>query len=289
MNRREFSAGAACVLGDRGPGPAGRPVRPGQEAARKARTTCTLDKRVTGRGAAGQDRGDRVLLVQLPALQRLRAPAGGLDQEAAADVVFRRVPVPFATTSCRSSACTTRWRPWASSTNCTARCSSHPRRTASRSTGKTPILALGRQATAWTRPSSRSCTTPSRCPARRAAPRSCRTPTRCEGVPAHGHRRPLLHRRRPGRQHGPRAAGRRLPGRRSAQGQVATAQPRACVAAADRKARASGLFALALRYNAQQDSCLYETHPTLPCPLSLALALAGARRPAPRRPTATSP
>ena len=115
MNRRDFSLAAASLWllpslpAGAGPGARARGGgeylslgKPAPVDARPARSKWSSSSRT------------------LPALQRLRAPAGSLDQEAAADVVFRRVPVAFAaTTSCPSSACSIRWKPWASSTSST--------------------------------------------------------------------------------------------------------------------------------------------------------------------------
>ena len=80
MNRRDFSAAAGRRRPRR---PAGRRRRRQAQARRwKARTTSRWQH--AGAGAAGrQDRGGRVLLVRLPALQRVRAGARGLGQEAA--------------------------------------------------------------------------------------------------------------------------------------------------------------------------------------------------------------
>ena len=105
MNRREFSAGAACLL-------AGAALAfPGAAFAQAKKPEngtdyLTLGKTVAGRRAARQGRGDRILLVQLPALQRLRAasstPGSRSCRQTWSSSACRW---PSATTSCRSSAC----------------------------------------------------------------------------------------------------------------------------------------------------------------------------------------
>ena len=90
MKRRDFSntvlglgLGASSLAAARaGPGRPGRGqgLRPPEPAAARA---------------AGQDRGDRVLLVRLPALQCLRAALEAWAKKLPADVAFRRVPVAF--------------------------------------------------------------------------------------------------------------------------------------------------------------------------------------------------
>ena len=95
MKRREFSAAAGLR-----PAPAAS-GRPGAAQAQGGAPVEGTALRAPGarrcrRRRRRQDRGDRVLLVRLPALQRLRADARGLGQEAAAPTcVFRRVPVAF--------------------------------------------------------------------------------------------------------------------------------------------------------------------------------------------------
>ena len=285
MNRREFSAAAACRLGAAGPGPAGR-LAPGPGKPRGRQGLPTLDKRVPRRGAGRQDRGGRVLLVQLPALQCLRAAAGSLDQEAAAG---RGVPP-------RAGGLPRRLRAAAAPVlhaggHGQARRAAqqgvpgHPRRTPADRPRKTRS-SPGPRRTAWTRPSSRRCTTRSRCPTKARRATQLQDAYEVDGVPALGIAGRYYTDGDPGRQHGPRPAGHRLPGRRSAQGQVDAR--RALVAARTEKPAPAGFLLLALGYNAQQDSCLYEHTPSLPCRCSLALALAGRAGRAPKRPTATS-
>ena len=133
-----------------------------------------------------------------------------LDQEAAAPTwCSAACRWPSATTSCRSSACTTRWRPWARWTSCTPRCSTPSTRTSSRLNQRRRRSWPGPRRTAWTRPSSPELYN-SFSVSDQGAPRHAaagRLQGRRRAGP--GHRRPLLHRRHPGRQHGPRAAGRR--------------------------------------------------------------------------------
>ena len=187
MNRREFSAGAAVPGRCRRP----RPAAAGLCAQGKPEDgTRVPDPRQAGprRGARRQDRGDRVLLVQLPALQRVRAPAGSVGQEAAAPTCRSGAcRWPFATTSCPSSACSTRSRPWASWTNCTRKVfhAIHAEHQPINREGG-PILAWAEQARAWTRPSSRSCTTPSRCPTKARKATQLQEAFQVQGVPAIG-------------------------------------------------------------------------------------------------------
>ena len=205
MNRREFSGGPACLLAHRRPGPAGAGLRPSQEAGGGHGVPDAGQARAC-RGAAGQGRGHRVLLVQLPALQRLRAPAGGLDQEAArrrggqarAGGLPRRLraaAAPVLHARGHGQARRTAWQG----------VPGHPRRPRSRSTRKTPILAWAGKQGAGQGQVQGAVQLVLGVQQGAAAPRSCRRPTRSQGVPAHRHRRPLLHRRHPGGQHGPRA------------------------------------------------------------------------------------
>lgn len=121
MKRREFGR-----VGSR---PSRRSLASGlpmaSRAARRSRgrTTSCSTPPVPSAGER-QDRRDRVLLVRLPALQRVRADDESLAKEAAGRRGVRRVPVTFATSpSSRTSASTTRSRRWASSTRCTPRSS----------------------------------------------------------------------------------------------------------------------------------------------------------------------
>ena len=137
-----------------------------------------------------QDRGDRVLLVRVPALQRVRAGARGLGEEAARR---RRLPARAGVRSARSrsapsSASTTPSRRSACCRRCTARCSTpiHSERAA-------PAHARGHRgvradATASTRRQvHRPPTTRSRC-RRKCAAGAPDSPTayKIDGVPAMG-------------------------------------------------------------------------------------------------------
>ena len=292
MKRREFSAAAAW------PPPAGRaslaPAARAGPAPEEGTDYLALDKPRAGRGAGRQDRGGRVLLVQLPALQRLRAGAGGLDQEGCRPTwccgACRSAFGDDA--SCRSSACSTRSRPWASSTSCTARCSrpSTRKRQRARQRGR-HRRCLGREAgpgqgqvpgavqlVLGRRP-------------RRAARRSCRTPTRSTAC-----RRSAS----PGRYYTdgrawPAAWTRalqvdRLPDRRGAQGRLSQTargpQFVACAAAG----LSAGAIATALHgYNRSKIRASMNTSLAIP-PAALAAAAAAGRRRAgaPKRPTAPS-
>jgi thiol:disulfide interchange protein DsbA len=88
MKRREFSAAAACVLGAAALGLPG--IALAQRKPEEGKDYRALDKAAPGGGAGRQDRAGRVLLVQLPALQCLRAAPAGLAQAAPAG--GRRVP-----------------------------------------------------------------------------------------------------------------------------------------------------------------------------------------------------
>ena len=108
--------------------------RRAQAQARAGRRHALRPPAAAGAGAGRrQDRGDRVLLVRLPALQRLRAGARGLGQAAAGR---RRLPPRAGLRSARSrsppsSGSSTRSRRWACCRRCTARCSTRSTASAS--------------------------------------------------------------------------------------------------------------------------------------------------------------
>ena len=77
----------------------------GAQAAVEGRRHYVRPPAAAGHRAGRQGRGGRVLLVRLPALQRVRAHAGGLGKGCPTFVVVRRVPVQFREPSARCSAC----------------------------------------------------------------------------------------------------------------------------------------------------------------------------------------
>ena len=205
-----------------------------------------------------------------------------------------------ATTVVPTSASSTRWRRWASSTRCTARCSTPSTSTTSALDKRSRDRGLHGQATAWTRPSSWSSTTLLGADQGAPGARSCRRPTRSTACRRMGIAGPLLHLGTLAGTIERALAGDRLPGRRSAQGELSRHRRRSAARPARgrqrgiRAACASGGRCLRLEWTARfvppcdHPACLPPSPPVAALrrwPLALCAGGAGAR---PKRPTATS-
>ena len=213
MNRREFSrprrlSWRAAALGV--PGAAAAQAGPGQ-----ARTTARWRSGRTGGSAGRQDRGGRVLLVQLPALQRVRAKLDAWIKKLPADVVLRRVPVAFRDDFVPQQRLYYALEAMGKVDEFHAKVfhEIHADRRASTEDRSSP----GPRRTGLDKAKIKELYN-SFSVAGKAQRATQLQDLRGRRRARHGHRRPLLHRRHPGRQHGPRPPGRRLPGRGGARG-----------------------------------------------------------------------
>ena len=141
MNRRDFSVGAACVIGAAALGlPA--PLRPGASKPEDGTEYMTLDKRVPVDAPAGKVEVIEFFWYSCPHCNAFEPRLEAWIKKLPADVVLqaragrlpRRLRAPAAPVLHAGGHGQARRIPWQGVPR-------HPRRTASRSTGKTPILA----------------------------------------------------------------------------------------------------------------------------------------------------
>ena len=173
-----------------------RRPRPGAPRSR-ARNYVRLASR--SRWRRRQDRGHRVLLVRLPALQRVRADARAWLKKLPPDVAFRRVPVAFSdepfVAHQKHLLCARGDGPGPD--RCTARSSTPSTASTSGWTSRTRSPPSWRR-TASTAPSSSTPTTPSGCRPRRAR-RAAGAGIQDRWGAGDGRAGPLLHQRHDGR------------------------------------------------------------------------------------------
>jgi hypothetical protein len=199
--------------------------------------------------------------------------------------------------SCPSSACTTRWKPWASSTSCTPRCSAiHAEK---QQLAKDDAIADWVAKQGWTRPSSSSSTTPSRWPPRPASATQLQNAYRVEGVPAMGVAGRFYTDGTMAKHMPTGTAGRRLPGRAKPRKAADRSAPAGLAVPPDasKNARCCGPIFFGTRvapaHGGYNESRVFKIrasmkNTTRPLLLAVACALSGAR-PWLKRPTATSP
>ena len=182
MNRRDFSAGAACVLATAAlgvPGALFAQVKKPEEGTEYL----TLDKRVRSEAPQGKVEVIEFFWYSCPHCNAFEPRLEAWIKKQPADVVVRRVPVAFRDDFVPQQRLFYTLEAMGKLDELHGKVFQPIHANREPINREDAILALGRQATAWTRPSSRSCTTRSRCPARRGAPPSCRTHSRCRACP----------------------------------------------------------------------------------------------------------